>query len=206
LASLLLGTCVVCIIAVTVCVAVVLSRTRSFEQRIAEAIGSPHLVLGSRIARWKEVLGPPVSTEDGYFFYWPQHGVAVYTSAIYGGQHMAPEDEREVTSILIPFAKQLSSPYSLRPEHTCDMQFEKLLRIEIGNTSLDSDSAKVIRGRYLWRVEPDFPRARESGRCVGLANIPHPLFARCFLEFGERDELISFEIRLCDWLMMLTAN
>jgi hypothetical protein len=204
--AILVGACGLCLLGVAACVAIVCSHTRSLENAIADAIGSPELVLDSPIAKWEERLGPPVTTEDGFFFYWPQHGVAVYTFPVYAGQDTSPEERRHVTSILIPLTKRLSQPYSLPQEYTCDMQFEELLDIRLGRNQLDAQSARVIRKYYLWQVDADLPRAKTSEKCVGLANIPHPLFARCILEFGDEDELVSLEIRLCDWWVIMMAD
>lgn len=117
------------------------SRTPSLEVVLEEY---PELRPGiyEELGRWEQVLGAPqtVRQPDGAhtFFYWPDHGIAVFTHPLYEGQYRSKQREaRKVTSVILPL-KGAFAPSFLPVEENIVIQFDRLLE-------LPRDSAERLR-------------------------------------------------------------
>jgi hypothetical protein len=97
----------------------------------ARALGFPDLGPGSALRAWTNALGSPATVpqrdEGTTFFYWPQHGIAVFCHPHFMGQYRQrmPSDW-VVTSVFIPV--RLSVKPTLPPTDDARLiVFSKLL-------------------------------------------------------------------------------
>lgn len=87
-----------------------------------------------KLGLWKEVLGEPRTVpqlDNGpAFFYWPEHGIAVFTHPLYQGQYRRKGvDDRRVTSIILPVRRSLQ-PTFLPIAEDAFIHFDRLLQVE----------------------------------------------------------------------------
>lgn len=83
---------------------------------------------------WKTVLGEPRTVpqlDNGpTFFYWPEHGIAVFTHPLYQGQYRRKGvDDRKVTSVILPLRSSLQ-PAFLPIAEDVSIHFDRLLQVE----------------------------------------------------------------------------
>lgn len=157
-----------------------------------------NLGLYSSLGEWEAHFGPAVSIEqaDGInsFFYWPDHGLAVFCHPLFETQHRRQSlRELQVTSILIPLRHQFEFSWLIAKPGT-HLVFQTLRKFPVGGRDITEFTEAELRKMYLFRFQ-----VWENE--VTLSNSPFPSFARSetVLHFSKGD-LVLIEMSGTDLL------
>lgn len=165
-------------------------------------VGRQGLSVLSTLGHWEEAFGPSqvIQQADGghTFFYWPYHGIAVFTHPLYRGQfERAPGRPREwkVTSIIIPVKKHVR-PHVPPVKGDTRVAFKHLATITLRGKPIHEVTISDLRQLYL------FSREITPGTIL-LSNIPilgeiaYPN-VRVYMTTDGIDEI---EVSHTDWLL-----
>ena len=177
----------------------VASRNRLLEA-VQSRLGGGGLGLLSPLGLWEARLGPAktIPQEDGgnTYFYWPEHGIAVFAHPHYHGQYARqPREEWRVTSIAIPLEIHLH-PHVPPVAETVQVHFERLLDLDIDGRPLRGMGRAEIASHY-WAQQDEY-----GGSCVLTAFPIRALSAtltRLFFRDGQIQEIEIRENRLFAW-------
>lgn len=102
--------------------------------RVLEAYPGLGTGIYEELGRWEEVLGAPSTVpqadEAETFFYWPEHGLGVFTHPLYEGQFRRRQrPERTVTSVIVPVRKSFH-PEFLPVSEGVTVHFYQLLNLD----------------------------------------------------------------------------
>ena len=113
------------------------------ERLLTNQLACATLVVGSSVREWRSKLGEPQTVEQldkgNTFFYWPEHGVAVFCHPLFHQQYAYRKpDEWLITSILIPLTNRIHPQLPPVAPHTRVTFMRTLLTLkEVQEKGLD---------------------------------------------------------------------
>lgn len=157
------------------------------------------LGLLTRLEEWETHFGPAETVEqaDGgeTFFFWPEHGISVFTHPHYEGQaRNRSRGDLRVTSIIVPIQRTLH-PQVPPVREGILVEYEKLLDLEIqGRSLLDWTAEDSVAGGARGGTGGEFLELQP-----GLCQILSGIRVRVYLAEDRPSELEIREARVFSW-------
>lgn len=150
------------------------------------------------LSTWSETLGSPewVDQLDGghTYFYWPQHGIAVFTHPQFSGQYSRrDESARIVTSVIFPLRNEIT-PAVPPMDRGKVVRFEHLVPLRLGGKLISQLTMEDLRSVG---IAPASSSKQGTGQIAPISILER---ASMLLHTSEAGEPAELEIRDTWWL------
>jgi hypothetical protein len=119
------------------------------------------------LSRWEAALGAPKTVsqadEGQTFFYWPEHGIGVFTHPLYESQFRSKQQEdRRVTSVILPLQHTLQ-PSFLPVADDLVIRFDEVMDLQglLPDSSTNGQKERLDGASHIDLVSSPFRKTAE---------------------------------------------